>query len=82
MLVSDTASQQTNWIFNMVFTLYRKIGVILGIVIMFNTDSYEGKRNRHRHGDDETEGIAIHFEYDMYRNNITFHFNLLFNHYI
>ena len=58
-LASDVRSEQSDFKLNMVFSFYKKVCVVLGIVIMFNTDSFEGKRNRHRHGDDETEGIVI-----------------------
>ena len=59
MLVSNVRSEQDDFKLNMVLAFYKKVGVVLGIIIMFNTDSFEGKRNRHRHGDDETEGIAV-----------------------
>ena len=59
MWVSDVRSEQDDFKLNMVFAFYKKVGVVLGIIIMFNTESFEGKRNRHRHGDDETEGIAV-----------------------
>ena len=59
MLVSDVRREQNDFELNMVFAFYKKVGVVLGIIIMFNTESFEGKRNRHRHGDDETEGIAV-----------------------
>ena len=58
-MVRDVRSEQADFKLNMVLSFYKKVCVVLGIVIMFNTDSFEGKRNRHRHGDDETEGIVI-----------------------
>ena len=57
--MSDVQSEKADYKLNMVLSFYKKVCVVLGIVIMFNTDSFEGKRNRHRHGDDETEGIVI-----------------------
>ena len=30
--------------------IYHRVSLLTGMLVLFNTESFEGKRNRHRHG--------------------------------
>ena len=33
--------------------IYHRVSLLTGMIVMFNTESFEGKRNRHRHGSED-----------------------------